>query len=155
MTNMSATIRRAERADLEQIVALLADDPLGSTREDASLPLAQYYLDAFQAVAADPNQLLTVAIDGDGEVIGTMQLSFIPSVARKGALRGQIEAVRVAKGHRSSGLGQELMEWAIARCKDRDCNLVQLTTDKTRPDAHRFYDRLGFTASHIGYKLML
>ena len=148
-------IRQAQRNDLEQIIALLADDPLGSKREDASLPLAQYYIDAFAAVNTDHNQLLTVAVDETNQVIGTMQISFIPSVARKGAWRGQIEAVRVAKDHRSSGLGQQLMEWAINKCRERGCSLVQLTTDKTRPDAHRFYDRLGFAASHIGYKLIL
>ena len=109
---------------------------------------------AFEAIDADPNQLLAVAEDDRG-VIGTLQLSFIPGLSRKGAWRGQIEAVRVARDCRSEGLGRRMIEWAIAQCRGRDCALVQLTTDKARPDAHRFYEQLGFVASHIGYKLSL
>ncbi|NNF80695.1 MAG: GNAT family N-acetyltransferase [Rhizobiales bacterium] len=147
-------LRRAERGDLEAIVAMLADDDLGSGREDASLPLAAAYVDAFKAIDDDPNQLLAVATS-NGQVVGTLQLTFMPGLARTGLWRGQIEAVRIAKNVRSSGLGQQMFEWAIAQCKARGCGLVQLTTDKSRPDAHRFYDRLGFEASHIGYKLKL
>jgi GNAT superfamily N-acetyltransferase len=88
-------------------------------------------------------------------VVGTLQLSFIPGIAHTGTWRGQIEAVRIAADRRSSGLGQEMFEWAIAQCRGRGCRLVQLTTDKSRPDAHRFYERLGFVASHLGYKLTL
>jgi GNAT superfamily N-acetyltransferase len=146
--------RRARAADLPDIVALLADDTLGQHREDASSPPNPRYVEAFQALDADPNQLLAVAAMGD-EVVGTIQISFIPGMARKGAWRGQIEAVRVAAGHRGSGVGQQMFEWAIGQCKARGCDLVQLTTDKERPDAHRFYERLGFVGSHIGYKLML
>lgn len=146
--------RRAEAADLLAIVALLADDVLGQQREDASSPPNQKYVDAFRAILADPNQLQMVAT-ADDAVIGTMQLSFIPGLARTGAWRGQIEAVRIAAAHRGSGVGQQMFEWAIAQCRARECELVQLTTDKTRADAHRFYDRLGFVASHIGYKLTL
>lgn len=146
--------RRAKEADVPAIVAMLADDPLGATREDLSTPVAPAYLEAFRAIDADPNQYLAVMTE-DGRVIGTLQLTFIPGLSRKGALRGQIEAVRVAGGSRGGGLGQRLFEWAIAECRNRGCRTVQLTTDKSRADAHRFYDRLGFTASHIGYKLAL
>ncbi len=148
--------RTATFADLPAIVALLADDPLGSTREAAgsASELDSRYVAAFRAIEADSNQQLVVA-DLNGEVIGTLQLSFIPGIARSGAWRGQIEAVRVAASVRSEGLGQQMFEWAIEQCRARGCQLVQLTTDKRRPDAHRFYDRLGFVASHEGYKLSL
>ncbi|WP_395351974.1 GNAT family N-acetyltransferase [Variovorax sp. UC122_21] len=149
--------RTATRADLAAIVALLADDPLGREREAAS-PAADAidarYLAAFEAIAADANQQLVVATEGD-TVVGTLQLSFIPGIARQGAWRGQIEAVRIASQRRDAGLGQRMFEWAIARCRERGCALVQLTTDKRRPDAHRFYEKLGFVASHEGYKLAL
>ncbi|MCP5084547.1 MAG: GNAT family N-acetyltransferase [Alphaproteobacteria bacterium] len=150
MSANSAELRQAQRGDLEAIVAMLADDDLGSGREDASLPLAAAYVDAFKAIDTDPNQLLAVA-KSNGQVVGTLQLTFMPGLARTGL----IEAVRIAKSFRSSGLGQQMFEWAIGQCKARGCGLVQLTTDKSRPDAHRFYDRLGFEASHIGYKLKL
>jgi len=130
---------------------LIADDGLGRGREDSSLPLDQRYLAAFAAVDADPNQLLAV-VERDGLVVGTMQLSFIPGVSRLGSWRGQIEAVRIAATERGSGLGQMMMEWAIDQCRARGCSLVQLTSDKTRDGAHRFYERLGFTASHEGFK---
>jgi len=146
--------RRAAEEDVAAIIAMLADDPLGATREDLSTPVAAAYVEAFRAIVADPNQYLAVMTD-DGKVIGTLQLTFIPGLSRKGALRGQIEAVRVAAGSRGGGLGQRLFEWAIAECRRRGCRTVQLTTDRSRADAHRFYDRLGFTPSHIGYKLAL
>ncbi|MGY3489701.1 GNAT superfamily N-acetyltransferase [Bradyrhizobium sp. USDA 4011] len=150
----SIAFRPAQVADLPAIIALLADDVLGQQREDASSPPNRRYVDAFQAILADPNQLQLVATLDDN-VIGTLQLTFIPGLARLGAWRGQIEAVRIAEAHRSSGVGQQMFEWAIAQCKARGCDLVQLTTDKARPDAHRFYERLGFVGSHLGYKLML
>ncbi|MBR0872808.1 GNAT family N-acetyltransferase [Bradyrhizobium tropiciagri] len=146
--------RHAQPADLPAIVALLANDILGQQREDASSPPHQSYVDAFEAILADPNQLQVVATVND-EVIGTLQLTFIPGLARLGAWRGQIEAVRIAEAHRGSGAGRQMFEWAIAQCRARCCNLVQLTTDKDRPDAHRFYERLGFVGSHVGYKLIL
>jgi GNAT superfamily N-acetyltransferase len=146
--------RRATEEDVAAIVAMLADDPLGAAREDISTPLAQAYVTAFRAIDADPNQHLAVMTE-DGAVVGTLQLTFIAGLSRKGALRGQIEAVRVAAGKRGAGLGQRLFEWAIAECRARGCRTVQLTTDKSRADAHRFYDRLGFKASHVGYKLAL
>lgn len=146
--------RSALSSDVPAIVALLADDPLGSQREITSTPLDQSYVAAFRAIEADANQHLVVVVDHD-EVIGTLQLSFIPGIARMGAWRGQIEAVRIAANRRDSGLGQKMFEWAIAECRARGCNLVQLTTDKSRADAHRFYEKLGFIASHEGYKLAL
>ena len=147
-------VRRAAEADLAAIVAMLADDPLGVAREDTSKPPADVYVAAFRAIESDPNQHLAVMTDG-GAVVGTLQLTFIAGLSRKGALRGQIEAVRIATSHRGAGLGRRLFEWAIAECRARGCRTVQLTTDKSRADAHRFYDRLGFEASHIGYKLTL
>ena len=147
-------IRRAIEADVAAIVAMLADDALGRAREDASLPLAQPYLDAFAAIDGDPNQLLAVMTDGD-EVIGTLQITFLAGLSQRGTWRGQIEAVRVASSRRGAGLGQRLLEWAIDKCRERGCRIVQLTTNKSRLDAHRFYERLGFKASHSGYKLEL
>jgi GNAT superfamily N-acetyltransferase len=148
------SFRRAQESDLAVIVALLADDPLGQQREAPGLPLRRSYRDAFAAIDADSNQLLVVVTDA-ALVVGTLQLSFIPGLSRNGAWRGQIEAVRIAADHRRSGLGQRMFEWAIAECRVRGCNLVQLTTDRTRPDAHLFYEHLGFVASHVGYKLAL
>ena len=143
--------RRASASDLPSIIALLADDPLGQTREDAAMPPAAAYTAAFEAIDRDQNQLLTVVTDGD-RVIGTLQITFIPGLSRKGMWRGQIEGVRIAASHRGAGLGGRVFEWAIAACRSRGCGLVQLTTDRERPEAHRFYERLGFTASHLGYK---
>lgn len=146
--------RRARAADLPAIVVMLADDPLGAGRENASLPLAQAYLDAFAAIEADPNQYLAVATIGD-TIVGTMQLTFITGISRMGSRRGVIEAVRTAAERRGQGLGQQMIEWAIAECRRRGCVMVQLTSDKSRADAHRFYERLGFKASHEGFKLAL
>jgi ribosomal protein S18 acetylase RimI-like enzyme len=145
-------IRRATLADVPAIVALIADDQLGSTRE--SLDDLTPYTEAFAALDADPNQLLIVA-DRNGEVVGTFQLTFIPGLSRRGSWRAQIEAVRVAPSTRGTGLGTTLMHWAIAESSRRGCALVQLTSDKTRADAHRFYTNLGFTMSHEGFKLAL
>jgi GNAT superfamily N-acetyltransferase len=148
-------LRRARQADVAAIVGLIAADQLGATRDGVR---GQADLDAydraFLAIDADPAHLLLVA-DRDGEVVGTMQLSFLPGLARRGALRAQIEAVRVAGSTRGSGLGTAMFEWAIEEARRRDCALVQLTTDKARADAHRFYQRLGFVASHDGMKLKL
>lgn len=146
--------RKAQLADVPAIITLLADDILGRLREDPSLPLDQRYIEAFHAINADPNQLLAVAVSGQ-EVIGTLQLTFIQGLARKGAWRGQIEAVRIARSQRGTGFGKQMVDWAVQQCKERGCHLVQLTTDKTRTDAHRFYDNLGFEATHLGYKLTL
>ena len=146
--------RRATAADVPVIVAMLADDILGSSRETASRDVATHYYDAFAEIDADPNQFLCVAEDAQ-QIVGTLQLTFIPGLARRGAKRGQIEAVRIAADRRGEKLGEALLAWAVEECRSHGCSLVQLTTDKARPDAHRFYDRLGFEATHIGYKLML
>ena len=148
------TFRSARSNDLAAIVALLADDELGATREDASTPLDPRYTAAFAAVTADPNQLLLVA-DRGGGVVGCLQITFIPGLSRRGMWRGQIEGVRVARGERGSGVGGEMIQFAIEECRRRGCGIVQLTTDKARPDAHRFYAALGFVASHEGMKLAL
>ena len=151
---MAIDIRRATRADLSAIVAMLADDALGSTREDASKPPTAAYVSAFAAIDADPNQFLAV-MTADGAVIGTLQLTFVRGLSRKGALRGQIEAVRIAGARRGAGLGQALIQWAVEECRRRGCAMVQFTSDKSRTDAHRFYERLGFKASHLGFKMDL
>jgi ribosomal protein S18 acetylase RimI-like enzyme len=144
--------RSARQSDLADIIRLLADDDLGSTREVVSDPTDARYLAAFAAIDADPNQLLAVARDQAGRVIGCLQLSFLPGLSRTGMWRGQIESVRIAKDHRGSGLGSQFIEWAIARCAEHGCGLVQLTSDKTRVDSIRFYEKLGFVASHEGLK---
>ncbi len=145
------SFRRAVRGDLEAIVAMLADDVLGATREDARLPLADVYLDAFAAIEADQNQMLAVA-EIDGRVVGALQISFLPGLSHKGAWRGQIESVRVAGDQRGTGVGQALIGWAVEQCAARGCALVQLTTSNSRTDARRFYERLGFEATHTGMK---
>jgi len=149
-----AAFRRAEAGDLPAIVAMLADDELGRTREDSRLPLARAYLQAFAAIEADPNQLLAVAVE-DGAVVGTLQLTFIPGLSHLGAWRGQVEAVRIAASHRGTGLGGQMFEWAVEQCRARGCRMIQLTTTSSRQDAQRFYERLGFRHTHAGYKLSL
>ncbi|WP_454853147.1 N-acetyltransferase family protein [Rhizobium binxianense] len=149
------SFRAARRSDLPAIIALLADDALGSAREIVSDPVDSRYLQAFEAIEADRNQLFAVAEDEAGRVAACLQLSFIPGLSRTGMWRGQIESVRVAADLRGSGLGTRFVEWAIGRCVERGCGLVQLASDKTRADAVRFYERLGFVASHEGLKLRL
>jgi GNAT superfamily N-acetyltransferase len=151
----TALLRRATLADVPALVALIAADQLGASRDGVrgEADLAAYTA-AFEAIDADPAHLLLVAEAG-GQVAGTLQLSFLPGLARRGALRAQVEAVRVAAGQRGSGLGAAMMGWAIGEARRRGCALVQLTTDKSRSDAHRFYQRLGFVASHEGMKLAL
>jgi ribosomal protein S18 acetylase RimI-like enzyme len=146
--------RAATVDDLPAILALLVDDELGKLREDLGTPLHPRYLAAFAAITRDPNQLLAVA-EVDGEVVGCLQISFIPGLSRLGMWRGQIEAVRVAGAQRGSGVGRAMLLWAIEQCRARGCGLVQLTSDKRRADAHRFYARLGFEATHEGMKLRL
>jgi ribosomal protein S18 acetylase RimI-like enzyme len=147
-------VRRAQSSDLPDIVALLADDELGQSREDVSVPLNARYVDAFDALQRDPNHLMAVLV-ADGVVAGCLQISFIPGLSRQGMWRGQIESVRIASSRRDEGLGRRLLEWAIAECRKRECGLVQLTSDKSRLDARRFYESLGFRASHEGMKLSL
>ena len=146
--------RRAVITDLPAIVGLLADDDLGRKREQIGPPLSPNYEMAYYAIEKDSNQMLAVA-ERNGEVIACLQLTFIPGLSRVGLWRGQIESVRVASKFRGSGLGRKLFEWAIEKCRKRGCGLVQLTTDKSRPAALRFYESLGFKASHEGMKLDL
>ncbi|MEV7387281.1 GNAT family N-acetyltransferase [Streptomyces sp. NPDC091215] len=143
-------IRAAVAADIPAIVGMLADDPLGARRESPD-DLAPY-LDALERLSADPNQQLVVAVR-EGRVVGTLQLTVIPGLSRRGATRSIIEGVRIHGDERGSGLGTRFIEWAIDESRRQGCQLVQLTSDKSRTDAHRFYERLGFTASHTGFKL--
>ncbi|WP_411081659.1 GNAT family N-acetyltransferase [Streptomyces sp. cmx-18-6] len=145
-------IRSLADADIEAVVAMLADDPLGAQREspDDLTP----YRAAFRRLADDPNQHVVVAVR-EGRVVGTLQLTVVPGLSRRGATRSIIEGVRVHSDERGSGLGTQLIQWAVDESRRQSCQLVQLTSDVTREDAHRFYERLGFTASHVGFKLTL
>ena len=143
-------VRRATRGDVAAIVDLIASDQIGSPRDGGDLAP---YERAFDAIDADPAQLLVVVTDAAGAVVATLQLTAIPGIARGGATRGQIEAVRVREDLRSQGIGGALIAWAVDEARRRGCGLVQLTSNKARADAHRFYGRLGFTATHEGFKL--
>ncbi|MFF0012850.1 GNAT family N-acetyltransferase [Streptomyces sp. NPDC005374] len=145
-------IRPATTDDVSEIVAMLADDPLGAQRESPD-DLAPYRT-ALERLSADPNQHLVVATRKD-RVVGTLQLTVIPGLSRRGATRSIVEGVRIHADERGTGLGTLLIEWAIEESRRQNCQLVQLTSDNTRTDAHRFYERLGFTASHVGFKLPL
>ncbi|MFD4529427.1 GNAT family N-acetyltransferase [Streptomyces sp. NPDC058470] len=145
-------IRAAVPDDVPAIVAMLADDPLGAQRE--SPEDLTPYLAALKRLSGDANQHLVVAVRED-RVVGTLQLTVIPGLSRKGATRSIIEGVRIHADERGSGLGTRLIGWAIEESRRQNCRLVQLTSDVTRTDAHRFYERLGFTASHLGFKLQL
>ncbi|MEU0136752.1 GNAT family N-acetyltransferase [Streptomyces sp. NPDC006296] len=145
-------IRPAALADLSAVVAMLADDPLGAQRESPD-DLTPYQC-AFRRMCDDPNQHLVVAVRED-RVVGTLQLTVIPGLSRRGATRSVIEGVRVHADERGGGLGTQLIQWAVDESRRQGCQLVQLTSDTSRVDAHRFYERLGFTASHVGFKLAL
>ena len=149
------TIRRARRDDVGSIVAMLADDPLGSARERLEDPLPQVYFDAFERVAHDPNIQLIVAEDGEGAIVGCLQLCILPGVSSQGAPRGLLEDVRVASHCRSRGIGEQLVQWAVTEARARGCKLVELLTNHTRVDAQRFYERLGFARSHVGMTIQL
>jgi ribosomal protein S18 acetylase RimI-like enzyme len=146
------TFRKARRDDLTAIISLLAEDKLGQSREVVSEPVDTRYQEAFAAIEADANQLLAVAVGRNDVVVGCLQLSFVPGLSRTGMWRGQIESVRIAADERGSGLGSAFIEWAVERAAERGCGLVQLTSDKARLDAIRFYEKLGFVASHEGLK---
>lgn len=148
------TFREATADDLPQIVRLLADDPLGSTRETPGDEIADAYVTAFTAITNDPNNTLIVA-EVAGELAGTLQLTFIPGLTYTGAERAQIEGVRIAPSQRGHGLGQLMINWAVDRARERGCRVVQLTTDRQRPDAIRFYQQIGFRPSHMGMKYHL
>jgi ribosomal protein S18 acetylase RimI-like enzyme len=147
------TIRRARRDDVEIIVAMLADDALGSARERIEDPLPPSYLRAFEALEQASNIQLVVAEGDDGIVIGCLQLCILPGLSSQGASRGLIEDVRVASHCRSSGIGEQLVQWAVAEARNSGCKLVELLTHNTRVDAQRFYKRLGFQPSHVGMTL--
>jgi GNAT superfamily N-acetyltransferase len=148
---VSAVLREARREDVPEIVALLADDAIGAGREG---PADDAYYAAFELIAADQRNQLLVAEAG-GRIVGTLQLTMIPGLSRHGMLRAQIEGVRVSSDQRGQGLGGRMIEWAIEVARGQGCGLVQLTSDKRRPDAVRFYESLGFTGSHEGLKLPL
>lgn len=151
MKHDECTIRRARVDDVPTLVALLSDDPLGQGRENADLAA---YEAAFRQIDADEHQFLACLTDGE-DVVGMLQLTVIPGLSRGGAQRAQIEAVRVRADRRDQGLGRVLLDWALAEARRRGCALVQLTTDRSRVDAQRFYERLGFVDSHRGLKLVL
>lgn len=150
--NSAVIIRRARRDDVRIIVAMLADDPLGSGRERIEDPLPPSYFRAFEAVENDPNIQLVVA-EQDGAVVGCLQLCILPGLSSQGASRALIEDVRVATHCRSRGIGEQLVQWAVAQARSRECRLVELLTHNTRVDAQRFYKRLGFQPSHVGMTL--
>jgi len=151
---MSIQFRQATQTDLPAIVQMLAEDGLGAARERLESPLPQSYYEAFESIDKDPNNELVVA-EINGKVIGTLQLIFLPSISHQGGTRAQVESVRVAQHLRGQGIGAEMMKWAMERARQRGCHLMQLTSHKSREDAHRFYERLGFTKSHIGMKINL
>ena len=150
--NSAVIIRRTRRDDVRVIVAMLADDPLGSGRERIEDPLPPSYYRAFEAVEKDPNIQLVVAEQG-GAVVGCLQLCILPGLSSQGASRALIEDVRVATHCRSRGIGEQLVQWAVAQARSRECKLVELLTHNTRVDAQRFYKRLGFQPSHVGMTL--
>ncbi len=147
--------RTATANDLHAVVELLADDVLGAQRERLEAPLPSAYGEAFEAIQRQSGNQIVVAVDDNDNVIGCLQLTLTPGLARLGMTRATIEAVRIARSHRSSGLGEQMFRFAIDEAKKAGCGLVQLTTDRARPDAHRFYEKLGFEPSHIGMKLKL
>ena len=144
------TIRRARRDDVGIIVKMLADDPLGGARERLEDPLPDCYFKAFETVDRDPNLQLVVAVDGEGAVVGCLQLCILPGLSSQGASRALIEDVRVASHCRSRGIGEQLVQWAVTDARGKGCKLVELLTHHTRVDAQRFYERLGFARSHVG-----
>jgi GNAT superfamily N-acetyltransferase len=146
-------LRRAEASDVPALAALFGADPVSAARGDSGEGDLSDYERAFAAVDTDPRHLLVVAVEDGGPVVGTLQLSFLPGLARRGAWRGQIEAVQVAASQRGRGVGAWMIGWAVDESRRRGCGLVQLTSAVERVDAHRFYERLGFTASHVGFKL--
>ena len=150
---LEVTIRRARREDVGLIVAMLADDPLGGGRERIEYPLPQSYFTAFEAVDRDSNIQLVVAEDGEGAVVGCLQLCILPGLSSQGASRGLIEDVRVAKHCRSRGIGEQMVQWAAVEARAKGCKLVELLTHHTRVNAQRFYERLGFARSHVGMTL--
>ena len=151
---MNLDFRKARKSDVSCLVKLLADDDLGVKREDSSVPLNQKYIDAFHSIEADPNNELIV-VASNGELVGMLQLTFIPYLTHTGSWRCLIEGVRIDNAYRGKGLGTDLIKWAIKQARERKCRIVQLTSDKQRSSAIRFYEALGFEATHEGFKLKL
>lgn len=159
-SSLKLVFREAIENDLTLLVNLLADDELGQQRENTSTPLNEAYLQSFEQITADPNNELIVVIDNEQDqtnpiIVGMLQLTFIPYLTHIGSWRCLIEGVRIHKDYRGAGLGTDFFEWAINRAKEKKCHILQLTSDKQRPDAIRFYEKLGFSASHEGFKLKL
>jgi len=151
---MKLKFRQATRKDLSEIVRMLADDFLGTTRERYENPLPESYVKAFEEINADKNNELIVA-EKDGKIVGTLQITFTPSISFQGGKRATVESVRVDDKYRGQGFGKELMKWAINRAREENCVAIQLTTNSDRKDAHRFYENLGFKGTHLGMKLYL
>ncbi len=151
---MNLKFREATEKDVLAMVELLADDVLGAQREDVSVPLNHAYLDAFHSIEVDLNNELVI-VESSDQLVGMLQLTFIPYLTHTGSWRCMIEGVRIAKPYRGKGCGTIFIEWAIKRAQERKCSMVQLTSDKQRPDAIRFYEALGFQATHEGFKLKL
>ncbi len=148
------TYRNATSADLGFIIALIVEDSVIETGDDPADAANPDYVDALAKITADPNEEMIV-VEQDGQAVGCFQLSYLPGLMRRGMKRGQIEVVHVAETHRNRGIGAEMMRWAVERCRENKCSMVQLTSNKKRVDAHRFYERLGFSKSHEGFKLYL
>ncbi len=151
---MELEYHSAKFEDLESLVSLLSNDPLGSKREDATVPLNEAYISAFKAIARDPNNELLV-VELEDSLVGMLQITYIPYLTHIGSWRCLIEGVRIHEDFRGQGFGEKMFEYAIKQAKDKGCKLVQLTSDKQRPDAIRFYEKLGFKATHKGFKLAL
>lgn len=145
--------RKATKNDIPKIVEMIADDKLGKTRENYQIPLPIEYIQAFENIDSDQNQELIVVENENSEIIGTLQLSFIQYLTYRGGIRAQIEAVRIRKDKRGLGIGKTMFKWVIERAKERNAHLLQLTTDKKRPEAIKFYEDLGFKATHEGMKI--
>ena len=151
---MPLTYRRATRSDLAFMVGLIAEDFVGPAPDDAADAEAPEYVAALDAIAADPRNELYIA-ELDGRSVGTLQLTFLPGIMRRGMWRGLIERVHIIPSERNKGFGGEMLRWAAGRCREMGCGMVQLTSNKARVDAHRFYRKLGYEQSHEGFKLYL
>lgn len=151
---MTLIYREAQQQDLSSLIHMLADDELGQTREDNSFPTNQNYIDAFKSISRDPNNELIVVVE-ENHIVGMLQLTFIPYLSHVGSWRCLIESVRIHSAYRGKGLGTKFFQWAIARAKEKNCHMVQLTSDKQRVNALRFYENMGFKATHEGFKLKL
>ncbi|MBE9550272.1 MAG: GNAT family N-acetyltransferase [Proteobacteria bacterium] len=151
---MKLSFRQATATDLPLLIKMLADDRLGKQREDSSTPLNKAYIQAFKQIDSDPNNQLILA-QSEQQVVGMLQLTFIPYLTHTGSWRCLIEGVRIDRELRGKGIGNQLIQWAIKQARENDCNIVQLTSDKQRPEAISFYESLGFKASHEGFKLVL